>query len=116
MGEDENEITTRESILKRIEEFYTELYRTHQQDDEMRPARKLINNVGLEIMPKVTISEVTTALGNMKRNKAAGEDIIMITTDMILEGNENIQLFQDITTETKNHQCDKISGASALPN
>ncbi|XP_072397915.1 uncharacterized protein [Diabrotica undecimpunctata] len=69
-------VTDKDQIIKIVEEFYTELYRERGKKDGTK-LRK-VQNVGSEDIPEITIEEVSKSLNQMKNNKAAGDDQIVI--------------------------------------
>jgi len=81
LDKDGNEIKDQDMILKRIEEFYEELY-----DSSMEA--EVLEHENEEEIPIVTSWEVLHALRAMKRGKAPGPDGILI--DTIKEGGDVI--------------------------
>ncbi|XP_013384832.1 uncharacterized protein LOC106154858 [Lingula anatina] len=77
LDKDENELTTQDQILERVEEFYGELYDS---------------NKGIEIstkacdLPDITAWEVESAVQKMKNGKAAGND--NIKAEMVKAGGD----------------------------
>jgi hypothetical protein len=72
------EITEQDQILKRIEEFYEQLYASDKETEE--PGNSF------EPIPDVTDWEVKHAINHMSRGKAAGPDAVLI--DTIKDGEE----------------------------
>ncbi|XP_072022769.1 uncharacterized protein [Amphiura filiformis] len=70
------EITDQDEILKRIEEFYEQLYASDTETDEPGEPQ--------EEIPNVTNWEVQHAVNQMKRGKSPGPDNVLI--DTIKEG------------------------------
>ncbi|KAF2881776.1 hypothetical protein ILUMI_24391 [Ignelater luminosus] len=82
-AKDQNKIiTNRVEIRKEIKRYYTELYeyKSTTQPDEQQLAnrRKKVQNSGSEEIPNITVDEIKYAVREMKRNKAAGPDGIVI--------------------------------------
>ncbi|XP_072033063.1 uncharacterized protein [Amphiura filiformis] len=74
------EITDQDEILKRIEEFYEQLYASDTETDEPGEPQ--------EEIPNVTNWEVQHAVNQMKRGKSPGPDNVLI--DTIKEGGDII--------------------------
>ena len=82
-NKDRTVTTNREELLRIVEEFYTELYRSRQnhkekQTEKLDKSEKIVINQGSEEMPSISTDEIRNALKKMKKNKAPGEDNIVI--------------------------------------
>lgn len=86
-----NLIYGRNEIAKVIQEFYLDLYKQTVQPptaDTRRHTHPVIN-VGSEEMPEISISELRTAIGQLKKEKAPGED--GITNEMLKIGGKTLE-------------------------
>ena len=73
--------TNREELLKIVEEFYTELYRSSKElEKEPKETKRNggVLNQGSEELLEITIQEIELSLKEMKNNKAPGQDQIAI--------------------------------------
>ena len=81
-----NIVTHKQEILHSIKLFYQELY-TSKQQGIRTDIRKVINQ-GSEEIPEITEEEIISALRDMKNNRAAGDDGLVI--ESIQEGGPEI--------------------------
>lgn len=88
INENGSDITNREKILRTVEEFYGKLYQSKVRRSNTHKINKIIKNMGSKELPDIVEEEIKKALRDMKRDKASGEDDI--TSDMIIEGGENL--------------------------
>lgn len=65
------------TILRLVECFYKELFLDQHTQRSTSSIPKILN-VGSEEIPEITLSEITTAPSELKRNEAPGEDGITI--------------------------------------
>ncbi|XP_023931700.1 uncharacterized protein LOC106162426 [Lingula anatina] len=77
LDKDENELTTQDQILERVEEFYGELYDSNKEIEITTKACDL---------PDITAWEVESAVQKMKNGKAAGND--NIKAEMVKAGGD----------------------------
>ena len=84
--EDDSPIEDLDRIVKRCEEFYTNLYSTRQPQEQ--PFSDAHNNKASPPPPAILSSEVRDAIKKMKRDKAPGED--NITANILKDGGEPI--------------------------
>ncbi|XP_013383867.1 uncharacterized protein LOC106154146 [Lingula anatina] len=77
LDKDENELTTQDQILERVEEFYGELYASNKEIEISTKACDL---------PDITAWEVESAVQKMKNGKAAGND--NIKAEMVKAGGD----------------------------
>ncbi|XP_057654761.1 uncharacterized protein LOC130893016 [Diorhabda carinulata] len=72
------ETNNRRELVKIVEEFYKELYRSRREELNITENKMKVVNQGSELVPEITIEESKNALTEMKNKKAAGEDQIVI--------------------------------------
>ncbi|XP_056633464.1 uncharacterized protein LOC130443041 [Diorhabda sublineata] len=72
------ETNNRRELVKIVEEFYKELYRSRREELNITENKMKVVNQGSELVPEITIEESKNAPTEMKNKKAAGEDQIVI--------------------------------------
>ncbi|XP_072395071.1 uncharacterized protein [Diabrotica undecimpunctata] len=78
----------RTQISKITREYYSDLYSSKNSPPDTTQQSKIMN-VNSEILPPITGEEIEKAIRDMKRNKARGDDEILI--EMLKEGGEKIK-------------------------
>ena len=76
-NKDRTVTTNREELLRIVEEFYTELYRSRQnhkekQTEKLDKSEKIVINQGSEEMPSISTDEIRNALKKMKKKQSSG--------------------------------------------
>lgn len=71
--------SNREELLRIVEDFYTELYKSrNEKRDQGKAIKKKIQNQGSEEVPDITEDEINQAIAKMKMHRAPGEDGIVL--------------------------------------
>lgn len=82
-------VTDKSQILKVVEEFYEDLYKSKAENDtEDKERKRVVINVNSEEIPSISREEIERALKETKHGKAAGDDDIVV--EMLKDGGEVI--------------------------